>query len=191
MFYILYIISSTQGFLIPCGMPDWRRWRLQRSSAAFSHCEVVDLSLVYIRQWCNILKCPSYIQTSWKSCIGTGTAAYCQPSSESWVAGIYTWYGRYSHLGWLRSRYSRWLVTEMSKKNCFGSAFFFEIVIARFLWTLSRHQPHLVQRRSQTSWQLSTRIVQDVLFLLHTMIARSYLMLVAKIIRTKINIRCI
>ena len=121
-----YVTSSTQGFLIPCRMPDWRRWRLQRSSAAFSHCEVayLSLSLVYIRQWCNILKCPSYIQTSWKSCIGTGTAAYCQPSSESWVAGIYTWYGRYSHLGWFRSRYSRWLVTEMSKENCFGSVFF-------------------------------------------------------------------
>ena len=87
-----YVTSSTQGFLIPCRMPDWRRWRLQRSSAAFSHCEVayLSLSLVYIRQWCNILQCPSYIQTSWKSCIGTGTAAYCQPSSESWVAGIHT-----------------------------------------------------------------------------------------------------
>ena len=87
-----YVTSSTQGFLIPCRMPDWRRWRLQRSSAAFSHCEVayLSLSLVYIRQWCNILQCPSYIQTSWKSCIGTGTAAYYQPSPESWVAGIHT-----------------------------------------------------------------------------------------------------
>ena len=175
------VTSSTQGFLIPCRMPDWRRWRLQRSSAAFSHCEVVDLSLVYIRQWCNILQCPSYIQTSWKSCIGTGTAAYCQPSSESWVAGIYTWF---------RSRYSRLLVTEMMKENCIGSVFFF-IVIARFLWTLSRHQLRLVQRRSQTSWQLFTRIVLGVLFSLHTMIARSYLLLVSKIITTKNDIRCI
>ena len=120
-----YVTSSTQGFLIPCRMPDWRRWRLQRSSAAFSHCEVVDLSLVYIRQWCNILQCPSYIQTSWKSCIGTGTAAYCQPSPESWVAGIHT-LGDYAvgiHADW---SHKCW------KKNVLALYFFFKFWLPGF-----------------------------------------------------------
>ena len=81
--------------------------------------------------------------------------------------------------------------SQKCRKKIVLALYFFEIEFSRFPWTLLRHQPRLVQRRSQTSWQLFTRIVLGVLFLLHIMIARSYLMLVAKIIRTKNNIRCI